>query len=36
MDTDTRTGATSSYKENFYSKEAVELRSYFTVQSIPF
>ena len=25
MDTDTRTGATSSYKDKFSSKEAVEL-----------
>ena len=43
MDTDTRTGATGSYKEKFSSKEAVELATlqfnpfpsnYFTVQSI--
>ena len=33
MDTDTRTGATSSYKENFSSKEAVELA---TLQFNPF
>ena len=33
MDTDTRTGATSSYKEKFSSKEAVELA---TLQFNPF
>ena len=33
MDTDTHTGATSSYKEKFSSKEAVELA---TLQFNPF
>ena len=33
MDTDSRMGATSSYKENFSSKEAVELA---TLQFNPF
>ena len=33
MDTDTRTGATSSYKEKFSSKEAIEIA---TLQFNPF
>ena len=33
MNTDTRTGATSSYKGKFSSKEAVELASYLVLYS---